>query len=286
MNVYTPNDQVIVHETMVDFSNRIIPKPIHIVQYDDGLPIIAVKTYLNNSVYRIPSSASVNMRFKKKDGTFVYNEALGWNNDRTIVYFEVRRQMTVVKGHYAPIVELVIDENVAGSSAILVEIDPNPIQDGDVESSSELGPFQEYIDILNDLIESGVEILNGKSAYEIAVENGFNGTVEQWLSSLKGQKGDTGAAGKGITSIMKTSTSGLVDTYTITYTDGTTSIFTVTNGEDGGGGGSLPVYTLEWHSGTDSGGVAHPTAEEIPANNAILKNLSSLFLPTPADPKP
>lgn len=44
------------------------------------------------------------------------------------------------------------------------------------------------------------------------------------------QKGDTG---NGITSIAKTSTSGLVDTYTITYTDGTTSTFTVTNGEKG-----------------------------------------------------
>lgn len=36
--------------------------------------------------------------------------------------------------------------------------------------------------------------------------------------------------GKGISQIAKTSTSGLVDTYTITYNDGTTSTFTVTNG--------------------------------------------------------
>ncbi len=38
---------------------------------------------------------------------------------------------------------------------------------------------------------------------------------------------------KGISSIAKTGTSGLVDTYTITYTDGTTSTFTVTNGVPG-----------------------------------------------------
>lgn len=38
---------------------------------------------------------------------------------------------------------------------------------------------------------------------------------------------------KGIVSIAKTSTSGNVDTYTITYTDGTTSTFLVTNGRDG-----------------------------------------------------
>ena len=37
--------------------------------------------------------------------------------------------------------------------------------------------------------------------------------------------------GNGIKSIAKTGTNGLVDTYTITYNDGTTSTFTVTNGE-------------------------------------------------------
>lgn len=35
----------------------------------------------------------------------------------------------------------------------------------------------------------------GKSAYEIALQNGFTGTEADWLTSLKGQKGDTGAPG-------------------------------------------------------------------------------------------
>ena len=35
----------------------------------------------------------------------------------------------------------------------------------------------------------------GKSAYEIAVDNGFEGTEEAWLASLKGPKGDRGATG-------------------------------------------------------------------------------------------
>lgn len=43
-------------------------------------------------------------------------------------------------------------------------------------------------------------------------------------------KGDQGATGNGIASITKTGTVGNVDTYTITYTDGTTTTFTVTNG--------------------------------------------------------
>ena len=36
---------------------------------------------------------------------------------------------------------------------------------------------------------------NGQSAYELAVQNGFSGTLSQWLTSLIGPKGDTGTAG-------------------------------------------------------------------------------------------
>lgn len=50
-----------------------------------------------------------------------------------------------------------------------------------------------------------------------------------------GATGQTGATGNGIASISKTSTSGLVDTYTILFTDGTTTTFTVTNGANGSG---------------------------------------------------
>lgn len=50
---------------------------------------------------------------------------------------------------------------------------------------------------------------------------------------LKGEKGDKGEKGNTIVGIEKTSTSGLVDTYTISFNDGTTSTFNVTNGEKG-----------------------------------------------------
>lgn len=56
--------------------------------------------------------------------------------------------------------------------------------------------------------------------------------------------------GKSIVSIAKTSTSGLVDTYTITFNDTTTTTFTVTNGIDGN----------RWFRGTDiSGKAVNPT---------------------------
>ncbi len=65
----------------------------------------------------------------------------------------------------------------------------------------------------------------------ITIQNGFwhiDGVNTN--QAAQGVKGDTG---NGISDISKTGTSGLVDTYTITYTDGTTTTFTVTNGEKG-----------------------------------------------------
>lgn len=42
----------------------------------------------------------------------------------------------------------------------------------------------------------GEDLPRGKSAYEIAKENGFNGTEAEWLASLKGATGAPGADGK------------------------------------------------------------------------------------------
>ena len=56
------------------------------------------------------------------------------------------------------------------------------------------------------------------------------GTDENPILNFTLEKGDTG---NGIASIAKTSTSGLVDTYTITFTNGQTTTFEVTNGANG-----------------------------------------------------
>lgn len=47
-----------------------------------------------------------------------------------------------------------------------------------------------------------------------------------------GWKGPRGLTGNSIASVEKTGTSGLVDTYTVTFTDGNTATFTVTNGSN------------------------------------------------------
>lgn len=41
----------------------------------------------------------------------------------------------------------------------------------------------------------GEDGADGKSAYEIAVDNGFEGTEQEWLESLKGKDGTDGTDG-------------------------------------------------------------------------------------------
>ena len=44
-------------------------------------------------------------------------------------------------------------------------------------------------------VHDGKDGVDGKSAYQIAVDNGYPGTEQAWLASLKGDKGDTGEPG-------------------------------------------------------------------------------------------
>lgn len=75
-----------------------------------------------------------------------------------------------------------------------------------------------------------------------------------------GPQGEQGIPGVSVESIEKTGSEGNVDIYTITYSDGTTTTFTVTNGEDGekGDPGYSPVVTVgengNWYvDGVDTG---------------------------------
>jgi len=88
--------------------------------------------------------------------------------------------------------------------------------------------------------------LKGDSGTEVELRQ-YNGYL-QWhyvdgiwenlllLSDLQGADGTNGADGRGIVSVTKINTVGLVDTYRILFTDATTSTFTVTNGTVGANG--------------------------------------------------
>ncbi len=82
----------------------------------------------------------------------------------------------------------------------------------------------------------------GQSIKEIK-KTGTSGIVDTYTITLTDGTKSTFSVtnGKGISSISKKGTRGLEDTYTIKFNDGTTSTFTVTNGKDGDGLQNLQV---------------------------------------------
>lgn len=144
MGVYTPDSNRVVHHTYADMTARQIVRPVHLVQYDQGLPIIAVKLYNDGLEYTIPTGATVNIRCGKVDGNFVYNPALGWDSAMHTVYFEVTKQMTALAGEINPIVEIELNNKIVSSGAIAVQIDFNPVQEQSIRSTTEYLTAKQY----------------------------------------------------------------------------------------------------------------------------------------------
>lgn len=377
---YTPTG--IVHHTSVDFTLRHVSEAVHLVQGDVSLPVIAVDMYADGQAYAVPSSATVNFRLNKKDGTYIYNPALGVNSARTTAYIEVTEQTCAAAGEFSPEIEVVNGSDVAGSSKFKMIVEPNAIQEGMIESSSEGHALIEYASesrkwaegkdldgndvpssaeqyhnnakywaneanvtvsvgttttasdpatpaavtnsgtnkdvVLNFVIPrglqgpqgiQGVQGIQGEKGDAFAIQKVYSsiaemnadysgtdvavgqfvmidtGSVEdpdtgklyvkglqayefivdlsgaqgiQGPQGIQGVQGERGETGNGIASITKTGTAVLTDTYTILFTDGTSTTFTVENGKGISGiektatTGLVDTYTITFNDSTTS----------------------------------
>lgn len=139
---YSPPAEALIKATRADFDRRDVVQPVHLVQYDDTLPVLAVALYKGGQPWTLPTGADVNLRMDKKDGHYVYNPALGVSSDRSTVYMAVTAQMTTSYGTFAPVVEVLAGGGVAGMAALRLDIDRNPVQDGMLESLDEYKTVQ------------------------------------------------------------------------------------------------------------------------------------------------
>ena len=122
----------------------------------------------------------------------------------------------------------------------------------DVRSS-----IHDAIELINDVSEvvltTGTAVTSATSSSTGFYDDSLylnTSTMELWkcvgTNSWTSQGVLKGADGRSIVSISKTGTSGLVDTYTITYDSGSPDTFTVTNGANGADGADGSV----WYKGT------------------------------------
>lgn len=139
---YSPPAEALIKATRADFDRRDVVQPVHLVQYDDTLPVLAVALYKGGQPWTLPTGADVNLRMDKKDGHYVYNPALGVSSDRSTVYMAVTAQMTIGYGTFSPMVEVLAGGGVAGMAALRLDIDKNPVQDGMLESTDEYKSVQ------------------------------------------------------------------------------------------------------------------------------------------------
>jgi len=211
ITVYTPPSDRLLHSAEVDFGGRHkLGSPVHLMQYDKSLPIVAVKLYLNDIPFKLSSGASVNIRVGKRDGTTVYNPVLGCDTTRTVVYCEMTKQICAEYGSTPAILELMIGENIAGSSYLMLDIAKNPVQENAVESSDEYKTIMEVIADAKQALDKVPIIQNGT----FWVWDTTTGKYVDTGESAAGEKGDTG---NGISSCSLNSDY----TLTLNFTDGT-----------------------------------------------------------------
>lgn len=135
--IYSPPSAAQIKNCTADFDLRRAPVPINLVQFDKTIPILAVSLYKGGTAYKLPDEAEANVRMGKRNNLYVYNPVLGCNEGRTLVYVAVTPQMTTQDGVFYPILEVLADGGVAGTSPLQLVIQHNPVQEDDLEDTSE-----------------------------------------------------------------------------------------------------------------------------------------------------
>lgn len=150
IDTYNPSDhpERIISTTAVEFGcTRHVVPTLHVMQYDNSIPVIAVKLYKNGEEFAVPTQITdIMVRWGKPDKTFVIKSILGLSSDRKTAYFEVDDQMTLLDGKSTPILELKINSvSRGGSSGMPFIIDRNPVQREDIESTSYYQDLATYV---------------------------------------------------------------------------------------------------------------------------------------------
>ncbi len=206
------------------------PIVINISQYDYDAPGYAGRLYFNlisNGTAYDMNGATAVFQGEKPDGTtFAYP---GVVVNASVVRVNVRQQMTLIAGRVRCNLVLNNSEGQVGSFNVWLEVQESATAGSDPSQTDIPALVAQAKQYADDAAQSAAD------AAAWSANPPYIGANNDWFvyDTDTSQYVDSGveALGKGIVSIEKTSTSGLVDTYTITYTGGETSTFSVTNGQ-------------------------------------------------------
>lgn len=149
LNQYTPPADSVIIDVDVDFVTRPITPPIHLVQYDKVLPVLAIHMYSNRSAYSMPQQSTAAIRVNLGNGAHYYAFAEGRSADFTIVYFVLQAPLCYNPGFKPGVIEISNSEGLINSSAISIEVEQNPMPEDAIHTD------EDYINLIN--IIHGVE---------------------------------------------------------------------------------------------------------------------------------
>lgn len=220
------------------------------VEGDAGSRAVEIRLKANLEPWPVPEEATVSLVYQKPDGTSGWYDTLPDGSsccaiDGNVVTLELAPQVLTVEGTVsAALVLRDASGNQLTTFGFLIQVLSSP---GDTESSRDyynlkvVASIEELTARLDALEQQGgFAGANGKSAYELAQDAGFEGTVEAWLASLRGADGVPGADGQ--------------------------------DGQDGSDGKSAYQYAVDGgYTGTEAE-FAAKLAEEAPAKLSQLTN--------------
>ena len=138
--------------------------------YEHGVKVFRFKPLNDNAPIYLSDSTGAAYIGTKSDGKIIGNACEIKDNK---ILLPLSLQMTTARGELKGHIEVYYPTGTLKFFGINFEVFPSP-ETAEIESKDEFT-----------LLENA--IAQAKNAYQIAVENGFEGTVEEWLESLKGQ---------------------------------------------------------------------------------------------------
>lgn len=235
------------YEIQSDLTNDVYSKNIKFKQFDNGATITIILVANGEAVDL--AGCNILAKFKRidqqefsRDCTDIINNTFKIKLDSTVtaiagaleVDFKITKDdkqittFTIVLQIQASIGEG-NSGDIGENTDITIDLsDYQKKTDNTLETKSKtvVGAINEINELYGDIANEDLIIKDGKLYIKQS-----DGTLKGTGVTLPSTSG-SGSDGRGISNIEKTSTVGLVDTYTITYTDNTTSTFEVKNGAD------------------------------------------------------
>lgn len=209
----------VTHTLTMDLSGPAVVPKVDMVQGDQYVRVLKLALLCGGEPWTVPEDTHAIICYQKEDGTggeydTLPDGTIAYTAEDNILTVEIAPQVLTHAGLVRMAVDLLLGDARLSTFVILLQVQkaiPLGLESGDyfklegflsIPKSGEVGQLlrisgvsdagqvtgvegYDLLDALEEAKDSG--LFNGKSAYEIALDNGFEGTEEEWLESLKGE---------------------------------------------------------------------------------------------------